>query len=340
MTTGTGNTPDSGGTFGTGTTGGYGTGGGFGTSDTGAHETTGTGYESTGYESTGTTGYETSDSGTSDSGAKDKAKEAASTAADQGKQVAGTAKEEAANVAGTAKEQARNVVGDTVSQVRNQVGGQATTGRDKAATTLRTLGDDLEKMVQGEGSGEGMAADIAREVSTRVKSFSNQLESKEPTELLEDVRRFARRKPGMFLLGALAAGVAVGRAFRATADGAAMASLGQPSTTDTYGSDYGAGTYGAAGTTTGTAAAGGYSTGAASPASTSGFGTESTTGGGFSSAADDPDPLFGDHGTHASTNRPGTTGGDGLDPSPTLTTPASTDSSTTGLSGQRTQDTL
>lgn len=314
----TGNTPTSGDTFGTGT-GGYGT----GTSDTGAYETTtgtGAGYGTTGYETTGTTGYETSDSGTSDTGAKEKAKEAASTAADQGKQVAGTAKEEAANVAGTAKEQAKNVVGDTVSQVRSQVGDQATTGRDKAATTLRTFGDDLQKMVQGEGSGEGMAADIARDISTRVKSFSDQLESKDPAELLDDVRSFARRKPGMFLLGALVAGVAAGRVFRATADGAAAASLAQPSTTDTYGADYGTGTYGGTGTMA-TAPVADYPAAPATPASTSGFGTETTTtttsGGGFSSAVDDPDPLFGNHGTHAST-----------------------DSSTTGLSGQRTQDTL
>jgi hypothetical protein len=95
-----------------------------------------------------------------------------------------------------------------------------------------------------------------------------------------------------------------------------MASMGQPSTADTYGSDYSTGTYGAVGTTTGTAPVSDYPAAPATPASTSGFGTDTTTGGGFSSAADDPDPLFGTHSTHAST-----------------------DSSSTGLSGQRTQDT-
>ena len=302
-------TTGSGGTTGTGGTG------GFGTGDTGAYET-----------STSGTAYDTGsgDTGSSDTGAKDKAKEAASTAADQGKQVAGTAKEEAANVAGTAKEQARNVVGETVSQVRTQVGDQATSQRDKLSETLRTLGDDLEKMVQGEGSGQGMAADLAREVSSRVRSISTQIESREPAELLDDVRSFARRKPGVFLLGALVAGVAVGRVFRATADGAAAASLAQPSTTDTYGTDYATGTGYSSGTGAGTGYAGGT-------------GTAATGAGAGFSTTDDADPLFGEY---ASTDRPGTTGGDVLDPSPTLTTPASTDSTTQGLSGQRTQDTL
>jgi hypothetical protein len=37
------------------------------------------------------------------------------------------------------------------------------------------------------------------------------LQNREPAELLDDVRSFARRKPGLFLLGAAAAGVLAGR---------------------------------------------------------------------------------------------------------------------------------
>jgi hypothetical protein len=92
-----------------------------------------------------------------------------------------------------------------------------------------------------------MAADLAREVSDRIRTFGSQLENREPTQLLDDARSFARRRPGTFLLGALAAGVVAGRMFRATADGAAAASLagsgGTGTGTDaTYGPTYGAGT--------------------------------------------------------------------------------------------------
>ena len=124
---------------------------------------------------------------------------------------------------------------------------QATTGRDKLSETLRTLGDDLQQMAQGQGSGEGMAADLAREVSDRVRTLGSHLEGREPAQLLDDARDLARRRPGTFLLGALAAGVVAGRMFRATADGAAAASLAEGGGTGTgagaptYGTGVGAG---------------------------------------------------------------------------------------------------
>jgi hypothetical protein len=172
-------------------------------------------------------------------GATDRAKETASTAADQGKHVAGTAKEETMNVAGTAADQARGVVGDAVRQVSDQVNDQASTQRDRLSETLRSLGDDLEKMASpGPGPESGLAADLVREVSDRARALSSQLEGREPGQLLEDARSFARRKPGTFLLGALAAGVVAGRLFRATADGAAAASLAQERPAG-FDSDYG-----------------------------------------------------------------------------------------------------
>jgi hypothetical protein len=234
--------------------------------------TTGTaGYDASGYSS-GTTG--------SSSSTTDKAKDTASTAADQSKHVAGTAKDEALNVAGTAAEQARNVVGEARHQVTTQLSDQATTGRDKLSETLRTLGDDLQQMAQGQGPSQGMATDLAQEVSDRVRALGSHLENREPGQLLDDARDFARRRPGTFLLGALAAGVVAGRMFRATADGAAAASLAESH-----------GTTGTSATT--------YPT----------------------------DTTF------------GTTGYDTPATDPTLTTPSGLDSTTSGLPGQRTQDT-
>lgn len=152
----------------------------------------------------------------------------ASAVADQGRHVAGTAKEETQNVAGTAAAQARGVVSDTVRQVSEQVNDQAATQRDRLSETLRTLGDDLEQMAsQQPGPGSGMAVDLAREVSERVRALGSHLEGREPGQLLDETRDFARRRPGTFLLGALAAGVVAGRLFRATADGAAAASLAE-----------------------------------------------------------------------------------------------------------------
>ena len=60
----------------------------------------------------------------------------------------------------------------------------------------------------------GLASDAAREVANRVRSFGQQLDGREPTELLDDLRSFARRRPGMFLAGSVIAGVVVGRFLR------------------------------------------------------------------------------------------------------------------------------
>lgn len=190
---------------------------------------TGTSPTDTGTGPTATGGYDSSgyDSGSNGTSTTDKAKDTASTAADQGKQVAGTAKDEALNVAGTAAEQARNVVGEAKQQVSSQLSDQATTGRDKLSQTLRTLGDDLQQMAQGQGPSQGLATDLAQEVSDRVRAFGSHLENRDPGQLLDDARDFARRRPGTFLVGALAAGVVAGRMFRATADGAAAASLAE-----------------------------------------------------------------------------------------------------------------
>jgi hypothetical protein len=145
-------------------------------------------------------------------GAKDQAKQAAGTAADEGKHVAGVAQGEAQKVASEAKSQVQNLL----SQATSQVDEQSRTQRDRLVDMLRTLSDDLEKMAsQSEG---GVASNLAREVADRTRSFSSSLDGREPRELLDEVRSYARRKPGTFLLGSLVAGVVAGRVTRGAKD--------------------------------------------------------------------------------------------------------------------------
>lgn len=146
----------------------------------------------------------------------EKAQAAASTAADEGKHVAGVAQGEAAKVASEAKTQAKSLASETTSQVADQVNQQTVQQRDKLVSTLGTLGDDLDQMA--EGSQGGLAADVAREVATHARSLTSYLDGREPAELLDDVRDFARRRPGLFLAGALVAGVVAGRVARGVKD--------------------------------------------------------------------------------------------------------------------------
>ena len=147
--------------------------------------------------------------------ARDEAGEVGRTAADAGKQVAGTAAEQAANVAQEAKAQARDLVGEA----RGQVGDQARMGQQKATDGIRTLGRELREMADG-GQQSGTASEVARQAADRADRFADWLGQREPGELVEEVRTFARRRPGAFLLGAALAGVVVGRLTRGAVDSA------------------------------------------------------------------------------------------------------------------------
>lgn len=179
-------------------------------------------------------------SGGSTEGAKAQAQQAAGTAAEEGKHVAGVAAEEATNVAGEARAQVQNLM----QQAGEEVDAQSRQQKDRLAGTMRTFSEDLDAMAS-QGGG-GMAAQVAREVADRARSLSTHLERREPRDLLDDVRDFARRKPGTFLLGALAAGVVAGRLARGakeapsatnppTGGGASTPELGYPTAPSTPG---------------------------------------------------------------------------------------------------------
>jgi hypothetical protein len=137
-----------------------------------------------------------------------------STAADETREVGQTAAEEVKNVAGEATAQIRNLAGEARTQVEEQSKSQ----RDRLVSTLSTFSDDLDSMRQDGSASQGMAADVVRMVSEKSRELSQRLEGREPRELLADVRSFARRRPGTFLLGSLAAGVVAGRLLRGAKD--------------------------------------------------------------------------------------------------------------------------
>lgn len=134
-------------------------------------------------------------------------------AAGEARHVAGVAQDEARHVADDVKQQARGLFDDALSQVDQQSHVQ----RDRLVGTLQSFSDDLEQMASS-GGRSGLATDVARQVASRTRDWSRQLEGREPTELLDEVRSFARRRPGMFLFGAVAAGVVAGRLARGAKD--------------------------------------------------------------------------------------------------------------------------
>jgi hypothetical protein len=126
--------------------------------------------------------------------------------------VLGTAKEQVSDVASDVQHETRRLIGET----RDQLGQQATQQRDQAVRGLRSLSDELRAMAQ---HGSGWGAQLARQGAGWTDRTVGFLDGRELTDILEDVRTMARRRPGRFLLGAAVAGVVAGRLTRAMAAG-------------------------------------------------------------------------------------------------------------------------
>lgn len=142
-------------------------------------------------------------------GVRDQARNLGSEAAQAGGNVAQTAKEQGREVAGEASRQARNLYGEA----RSQLAGQANDQQRRAAGGLRSLADEMRSMAD-QGGRSGPASELAHQAADRVHSVAGWLENREPGDLIAEVRNYARRNPGTFLLGAVALGVVAGRLTR------------------------------------------------------------------------------------------------------------------------------
>ena len=130
------------------------------------------------------------------------------TAVQAGSQVASTATDQAKQVAQETQRQAKDLLDQGRSQVKDQVVSQ----QQKAGQGLSSIAQELRALADGSSEGApGPARDLLQQASGMVENFASKLQNREPAELLDEVRSFARRKPGMFLLGAAAAGILAGR---------------------------------------------------------------------------------------------------------------------------------
>jgi hypothetical protein len=161
--------------------------------------------------------------------AKHEAGDLKDTAVSEAGHVADTAKGEAKAVAQEVKYQAK----DLFAQTQRELKDQANVQQQRAATGLRSVSDELDSMTSN-AQNPGLAADLLRQASGRLSSASTWLGDRDPSSLLYEVKSFARRRPGTFIIGAAVLGIVAGRLTRALAsnasdDGKATAN-GSPST--------------------------------------------------------------------------------------------------------------
>lgn len=143
--------------------------------------------------------------------AKGEARQVAGTAVDSGKEVAQTAKDEAKNVVAETKQQAASLL-DTV---RTEAGQQVGTQQNRIADALHGLSKELGSMASSSEE-SGPLTDLAHQASRKGGEVAHWLQEREPADVLEAVRSYARRRPATFLALCGLAGVVAGRLTRST----------------------------------------------------------------------------------------------------------------------------
>jgi vacuolar-type H+-ATPase subunit H len=131
-----------------------------------------------------------------------------------------TAKTEASKVTDTAAQQARVVTHDArdearsaVDRVQDDLRTRADEEAKKLAQTLHQTSSQLDSMAGAGGPDSSMLTTLSQEGARAAERLASRLELGADT-IVADVRSWARRNPGGFLLGAAVGGFLIGRVVR------------------------------------------------------------------------------------------------------------------------------
>lgn len=162
--------------------------------------------------------------------AKQEASHLATEASDATQHVAGVAKQEASNVAHEAGRQTKNLL----NQAGSELSDQAAMQQQRVAAGLRSIGQELSSMSQN-SQDKGTASELVGQAAQKADQVADWLGSRDPGSLLNEVKSFARRKPGLFIAIAAGAGIALGRITTAAVHNAQDARSANDIDTDTDG---------------------------------------------------------------------------------------------------------
>lgn len=140
----------------------------------------------------------------------------ARSAADAGAGVVDSATKQGKDVASEAGRQARSLYG----QMRAEVDDQAAIQQKRAVGGLHALGDEVAKMAE-QGDGSGLGSQVAQQASQKINEVARWLDDHEPGQVFDEIKSYARRNPGTFLMGAAALGIVAGRLTKNLADASA-----------------------------------------------------------------------------------------------------------------------
>jgi len=139
---------------------------------------------------------------------KDRAAEAVSAVGSKASDELGALKDEAMG-------DARHLAGEA----KERVGAEADRAATEVAAALSEAAHELRTMAAHAEHPDSAVAEVVRRAGERAESTAQHLQARGSQGIVDDVSRFARNRPGMFLLGAGALGFAVGRMVRNTDTG-------------------------------------------------------------------------------------------------------------------------
>lgn len=145
------------------------------------------------------------ETGTQGGGLADEAKQAAKDAKDAVAREMDEAKTRAAGAARQIKDGARNA-GDRVAALLSE---QTERQKSDVAESLRSVAQTMRDAARDQPGGIG--ARLVDEAAWRLEDVSSRLDENSVADMAEDVARFGRQNPALFLAGCLAAGFAAGR---------------------------------------------------------------------------------------------------------------------------------
>jgi ElaB/YqjD/DUF883 family membrane-anchored ribosome-binding protein len=128
-----------------------------------------------------------------------------------------------AGVGSLAKNEAKNVTAETRREVRalyrkttSELSDQVSTQQKRAAQGLLTLSHQLGTMAS-RSQDSGIATDLTHGASQQIARVGHWLDTKEPGDVVNEVKEFARSKPGTFMALAAGVGLLAGRLTRGLA---------------------------------------------------------------------------------------------------------------------------
>ena len=140
--------------------------------------------------------------------------------------VAPPAADRAGGVASDAAAQAKEVAQDAAAQARQLVGRarehldtEAQQRSQQAAGAIRQVADQLDALRAGRAEQAGPLAGYVGQGQRSLTRLADRLDAG-PTAVLDDIRRFARRQPVVFLAAAGGVGFVIGRLVRGARDAA------------------------------------------------------------------------------------------------------------------------